>query len=54
MNFITDFIHDEHGFTMVEYGIGGALIVLAVVVAFGGLGTAVKDKIMFLATTAGG
>ena len=42
---IRDFLRDEEGLTTVEYAIAGALVGLAVVVAFTDLGTAVGNVI---------
>lgn len=43
--FITNFIHDEQGLTIVEYAVAGALVVTALVSAFVALGTVVGDNI---------
>jgi pilus assembly protein Flp/PilA len=42
---LTAFWQEESGLTVVEYAVAGALISLAVVAAFGGLGTAVTASI---------
>lgn len=49
------FLKDEEGLTTVEYAIAGSLVGLAVVTAFGDLGTAVGNTIEGLedAITAG-
>ena len=45
MNSIMKFLRDEEGLTTVEYAIAGALVGLAVVVAFTQLGDAVATNI---------
>jgi pilus assembly protein Flp/PilA len=49
-DFIHSFIEDEHGLTMVEYAIAGALIVAVGTTVFATLGTAVSTRISVLAT----
>ncbi len=44
------FGREEHGLTMVEYAVAGALIVVVATAAFEGLGSAVSSKIDFIAT----
>lgn len=53
MKFVKNFIRNEHGVTMVEYGLACALIVVAALVAFTGLGSAVIGVLNDLAATAG-
>jgi pilus assembly protein Flp/PilA len=43
--YLTAFLRDEEGLTMVEYAVAGSLITLAAATAFGNLGTAVTTKI---------
>jgi Flp pilus assembly pilin Flp len=50
LDFIHSVIEDEHGLTMVEYAIEGALIVAAGTTVFTTLGTAVSARINELAT----
>ncbi len=40
------FMQDEEGLTVVEYAVAGALITVAVVAAFTGLGAAVAAQIV--------
>jgi pilus assembly protein Flp/PilA len=45
MQLIMKFIRDERGLTTVEYAVAGALITVAVVLAFTNLGVAVQTTI---------
>jgi pilus assembly protein Flp/PilA len=49
--YLTAFLRDEEGLTMVEYAVAGTLITLACVAAFTGLGTAVSTQIDAIVTT---
>lgn len=51
---ISKFLSEEEGLTIVEYAIGGALIVAAGVAVFTNLGTAVKTRINAIITALGG
>lgn len=42
---VKTFVRDEDGLTVVEYAVAGGVLAGAVVVAFGGFGTAVAAKI---------
>lgn len=48
------FARQEHGLTMVEYAVAGALIAVAATVAFQSLGSAVSSKIETITSTIGG
>lgn len=50
VDMMKSFWKEEEGLTMVEYALVGALIAVAAVAAFQGLGTAVKDKASTLAS----
>jgi pilus assembly protein Flp/PilA len=47
--YLSAFLHDEDGLTMVEYAIAGTLITLAAVAAFTALGTNVAARITTIA-----
>ena len=47
---ILKFLRDEEGLTIVEYAVAGALITVAVIVAFRTLGTNVASSIAGLAS----
>ncbi|NMT63089.1 Flp family type IVb pilin [Marinobacter orientalis] len=42
---VVQFLRDEEGLELAEYAVAGSLIVLAVVTAFTGLGTAIAGAI---------
>ncbi|MCB1757544.1 MAG: Flp family type IVb pilin [Gammaproteobacteria bacterium] len=42
---VKTFVRDEEGLTVVEYAVAGGVLAGAIVLAFSGFGTAVKDKI---------
>ncbi len=48
--YLTAFLRDEEGLTMVEYAVAGTLITLAAVAAFTALGGAVSTKINAIVT----
>ena len=48
--FILDFLREEEGLTTVEYAVAGALVAVAVVVAFKALGVQVGTTIGALTT----
>jgi pilus assembly protein Flp/PilA len=52
--YLTAFLRDEDGLTMVEYAIAGTLITLAAVAAFTALGTNVSNRITTIANDLGG
>lgn len=54
LNQISRLGRDEHGLTMVEYAVAGALIAVAATVAFQSLGSAVSTKIEAITSTIGG
>lgn len=45
---VRKFLKEEDGLTTVEYAVAGALVAAAVAAAFGGLGTAVTNRITAL------
>ncbi len=45
---VLDFAKDEDGLTMIEYAIAGALVTVAAVSAFSGLGTAIITRVTAL------
>jgi pilus assembly protein Flp/PilA len=49
-DFIHSFVEEDHGLTMVEYAIAGALIVAVGTTVFTTLGTAISTRINELAT----
>jgi Flp pilus assembly pilin Flp len=51
--FLVSLLKDESGLTTVEYAVGAALVVAAVITAFQLLGTNVAARINGLATTIG-
>ena len=48
---IKKFFRDETGLELSEYAVAAALVAMAVVVAFGALGTAISGKITDLGNT---
>jgi len=54
LNQIFRFSREEHGLTMVEYAVAGALIAVAATLAFQSLGSAVSSKIDAITSTIGG
>lgn len=53
LNQIKKFLADEQGLTIVEYAVAGAVITLAVIVAFNTLGGNVNQRITALGTAVG-
>lgn len=54
MKALINFLRDEEGLTIVEYAVAGALITVAVVVAFTTLGGSVTTKIQEINTAVSG
>ena len=52
-NQLLKFLRDEEGLTIVEYAVAGGLITVAVVAAFGILGTNVNNRITALGSAVG-
>ena len=52
--YLTAFLRDEEGLTMVEYAVAGSLVTLAAAAAFTTLGSAVTSRITQLANTVSG
>ena len=51
MKMIKNFLKDETGLELSEYAVAAALIIVAVILAFTALGTAIGNRIDALATT---